>query len=191
MAGPITLAEARVNLRLADDETSEDALIAGLIAAAAAHIERSYGLVCDRRAASFRFDRFARQLKIPLAPVDESSVALTYLDPVGAEQQLSADDIRVFTIDGVTRVAPAIGKCWPMVACAPGAITITANVGYPAGEGEDAPSTCPDDMKQAAHLMVGHWFTNREAVAIGTGTAPAEVPLGVGALLEGGRRRRL
>lgn len=38
------------------------------------------------------------------------------------------------------------------------------------------------ELEQAQLLLIGHWYVNREAVAVGNATIPHEVPLAVEAL---------
>jgi hypothetical protein len=47
----------------------------------------------------------------------------------------------------------------------------------------------PQAIKQAALLLVGHWYANREAVSIGESVA--EIPLAATALLEPFRTNRI
>lgn len=60
-------------------------------------------------------------------------------------------------------------------------------VAYVAGYGTNA-ADVPAPIRHAILMLVGHWFANREAIAVGV--APSVVPLGVEALLAPYRRVR-
>ena len=63
------------------------------------------------------------------------------------------------------------------------AIKITARAGQP------NIGAIPGNVKMAMKLMIGHWYNNREAVVIGTISAP--LPIGVSDLLDPHRIARL
>src|SRR3546814_7910845 len=86
MAGAILLDEAKTYLRIDDDE--ENAVIQGLIDAAARHIETTYGVVSLAREESFIFDGFASQIRVPRVPVDPDNISVTFLDTDGVVQNL-------------------------------------------------------------------------------------------------------
>jgi uncharacterized phiE125 gp8 family phage protein len=50
--------------------------------------------------------------------------------------------------------------------------------------GYGTPNDVPKEIKQAALLLIGHYYANREAV----GSVGSEIPLGVQALLNNRRR---
>ncbi|TKI02767.1 head-tail connector protein [Martelella alba] len=47
---------------------------------------------------------------------------------------------------------------------------------------------CDESIETAMLLLVGHWYTNREAVIIGTNNASSPLDFGVNALLQPYRR---
>lgn len=177
----ITLAEARAQLGLEEDETADDGLIEGYIAAAAAHFESRFGIIADQAERSWSFDRFARLMVIPATPIDTETLAISYLAADGTEQALA--DFRTVTIGRHVRLLPAIGAAWPLAADADGVVTVTATAGYVAPPEGGAPATSdgvPADIKVAGRLAVAHWYANREAA----GSAMSEMPLSVTDLLD-------
>src|SRR3546814_14659973 len=96
MAGAILLDEAKTYLRIDDDE--ENAVIQGLIDAAARHIETTYGVVSLAREESFIFDGFAAQIRVPRVPVDPGNLSVTFLDTDGVVQNL--EGVRAIERDG-------------------------------------------------------------------------------------------
>ena len=73
------------------------------------------------------------------------------------------------------RLVPDYSKTWPTARSQPDTATITFIAGY------GAAADVPDDLKHAMKLLIGHWFANREAVAVGTLTV---VPIAFSALID-------
>jgi uncharacterized phiE125 gp8 family phage protein len=177
MAGFISLADAKAHLVVEHD--ADDALIAGLIDAASAHAEARTGYVAETRTESFVFDRFGRELELRARPINADTIAVSYLDGTGELQPFT--DFRAVQKHGTVRLVPAIGSCWPATACTPGAVTITADVGFGATEEAGAPDA-PDGLKHAVRLCIGSWYLDREA---------GQIPAWVNPLLEDVRARRV
>jgi uncharacterized phiE125 gp8 family phage protein len=185
MSGYITLAEAKVQVSVDHDE--HDSLITGMISAGAGHIEDTTGFVCPKREDEpFVFDRFGRELVLPLRPVDADTIVVSYLDGDGAPQTFA--EFRTYERNGLLRIAPGIGHSWPSVPCARGVITVTADVGWPAATAE-TPVPCQATLKRASLLCVGTWYANREGVVVGT--IVNTLPDGFAALLEAERLRKV
>ncbi len=181
MAGFITLGDAKAHLRVLED--NEDALIQSLIDAASREIENITGFVCEaREQEQFAFDRLRGELRLPLRPIDDETISITYLDGQGDQQQFT--DFRAFVRNGLTRVVPAPGHAWPATLVTGGAVTLYADVGFAEGAPE-----IPANLAHACRLLVGHFFTNREAAV--TGTIATELPLAVTNLLAPDRPRQL
>lgn len=180
MGGFISLADAKRHLRVDHDE--EDPFIASLIGAASQHIENVTGFVAPVRTEIFQFDGFSEELRLPLRPIAEESIAIAYLDSNG--DQASLTEFRVISRLGLTRIRPAIGNIWPATSCEPLSVSVTADLGY----AEDG-TNCPASILHAARLCVGQWFVAREAAL--ARSSLTEIPLGVNALLEPYRVRRL
>ena len=180
MVGFISLADAKAHLKVEDD--GEDGLITGLILAAGAHVEQVTGLVCPARPGeTFAFDGFPRrEFALRLRPVAAESVTLSYVDQAGDPQ--TVDELRIVDLQGIARVAPGIGEAWPIAACARGAVTISAEVGFAAAT-DEVPSSAPADVKHAVRLLVGHHYRNREG--------ESELPPAIGQLLRSHRMPRV
>jgi len=151
MAGPISLADAKAWLRVDDD--FEDAVIQQLIDTAARHIENVYGVVAAEQTRTFLFDGFSAEMRLPRNPVDTASVTVAYYDLNGTP--LSFTGARAVERDGWSWLFPPIGEVWPKCALVPGAVEVTATVGY-------VNDAVPDDIKQATRLLIDHWFTTRD-----------------------------
>jgi uncharacterized phiE125 gp8 family phage protein len=180
MAGPITLAEAKEHLRVEATDTDEDALITSYIAAAGATIERETGyVVTGQRDETIVLDGFEAQIVLPLRPVDEDAVTISYLDTDDASQSLTA--FRAFTKDKLTRLV-STDDDWPRASSKKGAVSIGISAGY--ADIADIPA----DLKIAAKLLIAHWYANREAVNVGN--ISTSLPFAAKAMLENNAVRR-
>ena len=178
--GPVSLAEVKAQLRLETDDTTEDAYLSVLIAAAAAQIETATGIVTVPRAGKFAFDGFGAGMSIDLRPIDMDTLTLSYVGSDGSAVELS--DFRAVPKGGLIWLEPAIGATWPVAAPGSGTVTATAMVGY-------SEAAAPPHVKAAALLLVAHWYANREAVTVGA--VPAALPLSAQWLLDSLGTRRV
>lgn len=156
MDGPITIDDARLHMRVSTRD--EDETIGRLIKVATRQIETVYGLVAAQREVAFNLDCFPRELRIPLIPVIADSIAISYLDTAGEFQVF--EDFRSFVRQDWTFVTPSIGARWPSTAPVPGAITLTATVGYidPDLNSDQKQDAAPADFQQATRLLVEQLF---------------------------------
>ncbi|CAM3307245.1 head-tail connector protein [Halomonas lysinitropha] len=176
----ITLAEAKLHLRLitdltdADSYTAEDAHIQGLISAAYRHAEAVTRTTLERRSKTLVLDGFpagSQAIELPWTPV-EAVESLEYVDPDGIEQSLAAETLRLDTRPIYPRLAPQWGSLWPATTDEPECVSITATAGA---------AELPADIRAALLLLVGHFYENREAVVIGT--ISSAIPFSVETLL--------
>lgn len=159
----LPLDDAKLHLRVTHDE--EDSLIEALRDAAVSHVERVSGVALAPGTWRWTLSRFPSRIEIPVAPVTAVD-DVTYLDADGASQTYA--DARL--VDGA--VYPAAGGSWPY---AYGSVTVEFAAGLA------SPDAAPE-LIAAAKLMLGHLYSNREAVQVGQ--SPAELPLGVAALID-------
>ena len=170
-AAPITLSEARSNLRV--DHDQDDALIQRLINAAAARVEKEADRAFGAQTWEVILDAFPDDdIEIPWGPL-VSVTSITYLDADLEEQTLDAE------LYGFEEGHP-LGlivtlDTWPTAGTSRNAVVVR----YVAGDG------WPEDIKQAVHLLVGHWYRNRETA----GELMHDLPFGACALI--GLHRRM
>jgi uncharacterized phiE125 gp8 family phage protein len=185
---PVSLAEARLHLRIADDVIEDDDLITDLITAARQQVENVTGLALIEQ--TWRLDLSgwreepwhcwlpsgSEAVQLPRPPLIEVT-ELAYDDVDGDEQELTEDTDFVVVLGGETAglVLPAYSESWPTVRPMPNAVRIE----YSAGYGGDA-GDVPQALRQAMLLLIGHWYENREAAQAG---ALSEAPLAVESLL--------
>lgn len=168
---PLSLADARLQLRLDAEDTDQDAHVAKLIAAARAHIEGAYGIPIIRQTRQTHLFGFGCG---PVWLGDGHDIAVTqvqYYDAAGILQTLEPTDYLVDHISRPAKLWPAPLKAWPSVLDRPSAVQITWEGGW-----TDADAV-PEDLAQAMKLLIGHWDQNREAVALGTISTEVQVAL--------------
>jgi uncharacterized phiE125 gp8 family phage protein len=182
---PLTLAEAGYNLRAGDDGNSPPTYfdadtITRLITVARQVCEEETELSLIERTYELAGDRFCAALPIilPRPPV-RSVTSIKYIDENGVEQTLSASK---YVLDNRDELKPAIvtlayDETWPSTRYIPNAVRVTYVAGYRADQ--SPPEVMPEAIKQAMHLVIAHYFRNREAV----GERAEELPMGVRYLL--------
>jgi len=172
---PISLAEAKAHLRLEADETEEDALIGGLIAAAREHVEGQTGRALVAQTFKLRLPHFplGDVIRLPRGPVVEV-LEVAYRDTAGTARTFAdwGGDLGLQPAEIWPHVAPVGQGAWPSGGYA---VEITFRAGY------GGPADVPASIKQAMLLLVGHWWANRESVLVGA--AAGVLPMGVEALL--------
>lgn len=161
MSVDLTLAKAHLRVTHSD----EDALIAQYMAAAKAWVERYTALVTEETELTQTFLEFGDYLELSRGPVVELT-EIAYTDTSGDPQTVTGARLQ-----GLLIYPPTAG--WP------GTETYsTITVTYDAGYGGYNP--VPDELTSAQLLLIGHWYANREAVAVGD--AANEIPFAVEAL---------
>ena len=173
-AEPVTLAEAKMHLRVDDDSTSEDALILALIRAAREWVEDYCRRSLVSRTITLRMDCFPGEILLPRGPVS-SVTSVQYVDADGATQTVSASNYQTDLYSVVARILPVLGVVWPQVKNgAVNSVIVTYVAGYATA------TELPRSIKAAILLIVGHLFEHREQVNQG---GMVEVPFAVKALL--------
>jgi uncharacterized phiE125 gp8 family phage protein len=180
---PVTLAEAKVQLRYEQSFTARDELIETQITAAREFCEQTLDKAIVEQRIEFAIDAFpsARSIELPmtaLVEVEEVSYLQNGLPSVLPAFEYLADD---FSTPGA--VFLRTGKRWPTgVDRERNAVRITYIAGQRLETGQDYRST----IKQAVLMLVAHYDMNPQAVV--TGTIATEVQLGVERLLQLSRR---
>lgn len=168
----VSLEEAKAHLRIF--HTDEDTYIGGLIAAAQDWMagEKNWlGRSVIEQEWELTLKAFpVGEVRLPKPPLIDVT-AVFYTPPDGAEVQLTT--FRTFDV-GVTDggyILPAIGEAWPTTNGEPNSVRIQFTAGY---------EVVPASLKQAALLLIGHWFERREAASE---TKITDLPMAVDALL--------
>jgi uncharacterized phiE125 gp8 family phage protein len=172
---PVSVVAAKAHLRI--DHNDEDAVVEGLIRAAASYLDGNDGVLGKaivNQTWQVDMSAFADPVRLPLTPV-QSVTSITYFDALNATQTVPPANYALFADVLGSYVQPIGGAAWPAVYARADAIRITFVAGYgPA-------AAVPEAITQLILLLVGHWYENREAVVVGPSVAP--LPMAVEALL--------
>ena len=172
MAEPVTLTEAKAQTRMSDDN-SEDTFLTSLLAPARAYVERYTGYSFDSGTKTATFTRWGDFLEIARRPIT-SITSVSYTDEDGNNATYTGFLVTLGNYS--TRIYPAIDGDFPTLAEG-GLITVTYVAGALASTSEEYLIG-----KRAMLLLIGHWFENREAAALGV--TSTEVDFAVRSLLD-------
>lgn len=188
---PLTVAEVKAHLRVAHDD--DDATIAALIAAATAHLDGWTGILgrcLVEQTWMQEFDRFERCLRLPLGPVG-SITSVKYYDEAGVLQTVGSSNYSLFA-DGLGFYVRFVdGFAAPALYREPASVRVSYKAGQAVIETDGVMDGVEPSIKFAMLLLIGHWYENREAVALPRVGAQAAIvlPFAVDALLAPHRRR--
>ena len=181
---PVSLAEAKLHLKIESTEAAEDSLIQRLIVVARHHAETSTRRALVTQTWTLALDGFpGGVIEVPRPPLS-SVTSITYIDPEGATQTVAADRYRVDAQREPGRLTPAWDESWPPTRPVSNAVEVEFTAGY------GTPDKVPEDLRQALLLIVGRYYAHREDVQAG-GTPPVKMPLGAEHLLLPYRRVRV
>lgn len=173
----ISLDEAKRQVRLELDFVDEDILLQSLIDAAVRNLEHETGRTLRVREETLVLDKWLDRIRLPWWPI-KSIDSVAYTDPEGGDQL--AQNFRVDLRRFPAAVLKPIDQHWPEIQEGGQSIEITATVGM---------DELPSDLKLAGLLLVGHFYENREAVAVGT--IATALPLSVEYLVQPYRLTRV
>lgn len=179
---PVSLDEVKRHVN-APESSDDDGVLNVLITAAVSHIDGWTGILgrC-LMPQTWRqdYDDFRSCMRLPLFPV-ASITSLKYTDTAGAEQTIAGANYTLKNDDRGAYVEFVSTYSFPSLNAESSAVRIAYVAGY-----ADAASV-PGAIKAAILLLIGHWYANREAVAVGP-NAPVVLPMAVDALLAPFRR---
>lgn len=163
---PITLAQARRQVRLGDDD-SQDELLAQLVAAAVDHLDGYAGTLGRAIVAQtwrLHLPGFpsAGGIELPLPPL-RSVESVTYVDGAGETQTLASETYTV--LDGpLARIVPAYATSWPSARLQARAVAVTFEAGWAA---DDVPPT----IRQALLIITEGLFEGGDLAELVQGRA--------------------
>jgi len=169
---PLSLDEVRLHLRIT--QTDEEDLLQSYLSALRIHAEKILDLAFLTQTLEWAIDAFPvvdfcdgyedtwAAIELPRPPL-QSVTSITYVDPAGAPQALSAGLYLVDTRSTPGRIVPAFGQNWPAIREQPSSVVVkyvagSLNVGV-----------LPEDQKQMMRLAVGTLFQFREGIVTGSG----------------------
>lgn len=172
LAELLSLAGAKAHLRVEGED--EDALIAGLVAAATDHFDGYSGILGQALLAQTwaqSFDAFpssgclgGHKLRLPLGPLSGAAPTIAYFNSAGVAQVFAAFWVATDAIGPM--LLPDAGSTWPTTQERPDAVTVTWTCGF--GVMADA---VPPTIVHAVKLLIAHWYENRGPVNIGNITS--------------------
>jgi uncharacterized phiE125 gp8 family phage protein len=167
IAPVLSLAEAKQHLRV--DVSDDDALIEAYVQAATDELDGVDGwlgrALCTQQWL-LTLDAFpAGEITLPLPPL-QTVDAIAYINSDGVVTTLGSPAYRVLDWADPARITPVYGTSWPATPGEAGAVSITFTCGF--GE----PADVPQLIRNYIRLQVGHYYENRELVAIGVPVAP-------------------
>jgi uncharacterized phiE125 gp8 family phage protein len=151
---PVSLAEARAQLRVAD--TSNDLVIKALIPAATRIVQSLVQRAFVSQTLEWVLPHWRVALDIPVAPVVAAGInSIKYVDWITQTQQTLDPSLYVVqTVGESVRIIPKFGTIWPIVfSFAPEPVVINFDAGY-----ED-PADLPDNVKVAIMLEIRHLYS--------------------------------
>jgi len=190
MADPVTLAEARLHLRLPTSiDSDEQTEITRMISVATEYAESFTNRAWTTGSKVAYFDAFPLRgerdklgLYLPGGKIS-SITSVTYYDTDFAQQTLSSSKYRLVGASDLAYLYPAMGEVWPTdVADEPKHIAVTYAL--------DGTASVPASIKQAILLVVGSLYEYREdGVIDNAGLALVKAPKAADDLLSPYRLR--
>jgi uncharacterized phiE125 gp8 family phage protein len=162
---PISVSEAKAHLRYTSSQ--QDAVIAGMVAEAVAHIdgpEGALGRCLIAQTLELTADEWPYRfgcIRLPCPPLI-SVTSVHYVDQDGAEQLVDPATYQVVGIGDQGRLELAHGQTWPSARRQSEAIRIT----YRAGHG-DSWNDVPEALRLAVLTVVATYFDRRSAFVEG------------------------
>lgn len=170
-AEPIYLEEAKIHLRTITGDTSEDSvIITPLIQAAREYCENITGRALALQTVK-AYPNDWELWRLPRPPLI-AVTSIKYYGEDDTEYTLDAADYQVDTVDGLVSILEKPNITLRGL----NPIVIEYTCGYTTG------NALPMAIRQALLLLIGHWYTNREAVTPGA-TTSVEIDLTTRALL--------
>lgn len=179
-AAPVTLAEVKAYLRLG--HSSEDDLLAGLIAAATEDVEKSAGLALIVQSWRLVLDKWPTGDRVAL--LRHPVIAVQSVTMFGTDGEATLLDPAKYQVDPISRPARLHFEARPTVLRAMNGIEID----FTAGFGE-AGTDVPDLLKRAILVLAAHWYEFR--AQYGAADQPVSYPDIYQRLIAGYRARRL
>lgn len=152
MAIPVSLMDAKRQLRIGFEDESQDDEIPGFIADAAAWVERYTGHILTARDVKEEFGSFGR-LRLRAWPVKPGApLTVSYVDANG---MTTVPGARVFAANRSVVVEPALGSRWPSLPRG-GRVIVKVRAGYEEGD------PVPGNLRRAMLVLIGAYDADRE-----------------------------
>lgn len=153
---PVTIADARRQLRLEVDDESRDDDLTAYIADAAAWVETITGHILVGRDVKMMFPGQSHAI-LSAWPIKPDSIPMISFD--GDDGEPVAFDARLEVYGRPARVVPLAGFPWPFTS-ADQRFAVTIRAGYEAGD------VVPGDLKRAMLILITAYDEDREGGAL-------------------------
>jgi uncharacterized phiE125 gp8 family phage protein len=160
---PITIEEARKHVELPSGYAAHDPHLLRFIKAARQRAEMITGRQIVTATWDLDFDRFPcfdEPIFLPKPPL-QSVTSILYTSTAGVSTTWTSSEYIVSTHREPGIIRPAFGETYPSARNQLDSIRVRYVAGY------GAQSACPELLKAAMLLLLGHWFDHREEVNIG------------------------
>lgn len=178
---PMTLAEAKNHLRIPDDVTELDTVIALYIASARAYLEATYSTYLVKRTIEILFQNFPRvdTMRMPIWPI-QSIDYFRYTGANGTQGSLAVDtQILTRLYKKPPELVLPWAAVWPQIVLTTAdPIAVGATVGFvTASSPENLPM--PAAALEAMRMLIGHQYFNGSAITLGSLMKSDPIALGV------------
>lgn len=182
----LSLSAAKQHLRVDNDDSEFDAVIAGMIAAAIETLDGRDGWLRRALASQIwetRLAAFPAEIELPLPPLIELQ-SVKYYDPMGTLQTLATTEYETVGAGGFGkgRVLLKTGKSWPATDARAEAVIVRFRAGYIDTIASPPMGALPAPILMAIKKHVAHLFDNRE-IQLGREESRNSQPFGYDALL--------
>ncbi len=155
MAIPVTIQDAKRQLRIELGDTSQDEDIEGFVNDAAAWVEKYTGHILVARDVVEQFDSFDR-LRLRAWPVKpDATVGIGYAPLTGAATNLYGS--RIASSSRPASILPAVGSTWP---ASVNGVTVLVRAGY------EPTDTVPGNFRRAMLILISAYDSDREGGAV-------------------------
>lgn len=154
---PVSLAEAKLYLKVESGVTEDDALITTLIKAAREYCENWEGRKYITQTLTCYRDGFADKMVLPYAPVS-AITSISYVASGGSQSEYTVLDSAYYKTnlsESPASVTLSYGYSWPATLSTPNAVKVV----YVCGYGSSA--NVPQRVILAMLLLIGEWYENR------------------------------
>ena len=159
---PVTVADAKLHMRVDTGDTSQDKVIERALLSATAHVEKFTGLSLIQQTWRLSLAKFtdpeggpdSRVIELPKPPL-QTVTSVAYTDTAGASQTFSSASYTVITDSKPGVIELGFSADWPETRSVLEAVVITYVTGYTAA------NSIPDDIIQAILLQTTALMSNR------------------------------
>lgn len=153
---PVTLEQAKTQVRISIENIDHDDYLNRLIAQAREQFENDTSVICATGTFTLKLDCFDDDdIDLPLRPVTAIS-SITYKDSDGTTQTFSSSKYALSTSGAMPEIVLAYNEVWPSVRGHRDDVTITFVAGYATA------ADVPEMVKQAILLEVKNQFESED-----------------------------